>query len=68
MSRSEQHTQGYRHAAKDAIEWLHQRAASMNDPHAKTILNGAAFELGVELSRRDTIPTKGQKTVAETSE
>lgn len=29
-----------------AITWLQQRALEMNDPHARAILNAAAFNLG----------------------
>lgn len=46
MDRSQQYKDGYRRASKDAVEWLQQRAASMNDPHARDILNAAAFRLG----------------------
>lgn len=28
------------------VQWLHSRADSMNDPHAKAILNSAAHDLG----------------------
>lgn len=31
---------------RDCITWLHVRAAEMNDPHAKGVLNSAAFDLG----------------------
>jgi hypothetical protein len=49
-SRSEPYRQGYRAARKDAIEWLHSRARSMNDPHARDVLNSAAFNMGVEFA------------------
>lgn len=32
-----------------AIEWLHERAKEMNDPHAEQVLNSAAFSLGQRL-------------------
>ncbi len=48
MSRSEQYTQGQRNAFKAAVAWLHERAGTMNDPHAKGILDSAAFDLGRE--------------------
>jgi hypothetical protein len=57
MDRSEQFTQGYRSAAKDAVQWLHERAASMNDPHAVQVLNSAATNLGWDIKRADRIPT-----------
>ena len=34
-----------------SIAWLHARANEMNDPHAISILNSAAFSLGNDLSR-----------------
>lgn len=39
---------GYQRGVRACITWLHERAASMNDPHAKAILNTAAFNLGVD--------------------
>jgi hypothetical protein len=47
MSRSQEYTQGYRAAVKDAVTWLHQRSAQMNDPQAKRVLDSAAFGMGV---------------------
>jgi len=38
----------YQDAARQMITWLHEEAASMNDPHARRLLNGAAFLLGVK--------------------
>jgi hypothetical protein len=29
-----------------SIAWLHEEARAMNDPHAKSVLNNAAFHLG----------------------
>jgi hypothetical protein len=48
---SDQYRQGYRRASKDAVDWLHREAAEMNDPHAKRILDAAAFHLGIALKR-----------------
>lgn len=48
MSRSPEYTQGRRAGVKWAITWLHDRANEMNDPHAKAILNTAAFNLGAD--------------------
>lgn len=45
-SRHPQYRQGQRQAQKHAVSWLHKRANSMNDPHAKSILDSAAFDLG----------------------
>lgn len=46
MSRSPEYTQGRRAGVKWAITWLHARAAEMNDPPARAILNSAAFNMG----------------------
>lgn len=32
------------------ITWLHEEAASMNDPHARRLLDGAAFALRVRVN------------------
>ena len=40
-------TRDYYDGVRASITWLHERAASMNDPHARTVLNSAAFSLGV---------------------
>ncbi len=39
---------GFRDGLRYAVTWLHERAREMNDPHAKAILNTAAFHLGTE--------------------
>jgi hypothetical protein len=44
--RSEQYEHGRRNAIKACVEWLHARAAEMNDPHARNVLNSAAFDMG----------------------
>jgi hypothetical protein len=44
--RAPQYMHGRREAIKWAVTWLHQRALEMNDPHAKAILNSAAFNMG----------------------
>lgn len=46
MSPSE--TRAYYSGVRACITWLHRRAASMNDPHARAILNSAAFALGAD--------------------
>lgn len=33
---------------RSCIAWLHAHADTMNDPHARRVLNGAAFSLGVD--------------------
>ncbi len=40
--------QGQRAGIRWAITWLHKSAREMNDPHAKMVLNNAAFQMGVE--------------------
>jgi hypothetical protein len=47
--RSPQWEQGRRFGVKAAVEWLHQRAKEMNDPHAREVLNTAAFNMGTHL-------------------
>src|SRR5690606_38110786 len=37
--RSAQYRDGYRRASKDCVEWLHDEAKRMNDPHAMRVLN-----------------------------
>ena len=39
---------GFNQGVRSCIAWLHQRAAEMNDPHAKAVLNSAAFNLGTD--------------------
>jgi hypothetical protein len=51
MSRSPEYEQGNRAAIKWAITWLHERANEMNDPHARLVLNSAAFNMGVDTKR-----------------
>lgn len=43
-----------------AIDWLHRRALSMNDPHARAILNTAAYHMGNELSQSEIIPESNE--------
>lgn len=47
---------GFRKGVRWAIRWLHDEADTMNDPHARQVLNNAAYAIGVAL--RDKI--KGQ--------
>jgi hypothetical protein len=39
---------GQRAGIRWAIAWLHKRANEMNDPHARTILNTAAFNMSAD--------------------
>lgn len=43
-----EYQRGYQDAARQMITWLHEEAATMNDPHARRLLDGAAFLLGVK--------------------
>lgn len=49
--RSPDYRAGHRRAARAAVAWLHRRAGEMSDPHARQILNAAAFNLGSEFSQ-----------------
>lgn len=40
--------QAYFRGVRSCIAWLHERARKMNDPHAKAVLNSAAFALGTD--------------------
>jgi hypothetical protein len=45
-----EYQRGYQDAARQMITWLHEEAASMNDPHARRLLDCAAFALGVRVN------------------
>lgn len=45
----------FNRGVRASVKWLHDEASRMNDPNAKSILNGAAFHLGAE-SRFGYIP------------
>jgi hypothetical protein len=55
--RSADYCAGHRRATRACIAWLHRRAKEMVDPHAKQILDSAAFQLGNEISKHP----KGQE-------
>ena len=42
----------YERGVRWTITWLHERAGTMNDGHARGILNSAAHDLGNELARQ----------------
>jgi len=46
-NRSPQYEDGRRNGIKACVEWLHAEAKMMNDPHARAVLNDAAFHMGV---------------------
>lgn len=43
--------QARRKALREALAWLQARALEMNDPHARQILNSAAYSFGNEMLR-----------------
>lgn len=51
MNRAPQYIDGRRNGIKWAVTWLHERANEMNDPHAKAVLDAAAFEMGNDAKR-----------------
>ena len=56
---------GKRDGLRYAITWLHRRAESMNDPHAKAVLNSAAFDLGNEIREGRIPPIKDIEEISE---
>ena len=59
--RSQQFEDGRRNGIKTCVEWLSARAAEMNDPRARAILNTASFNLGVAMKRGSSPQTPGAK-------
>ena len=58
--KANEYRRGYHDGLREAIAWLHARAEAMNDPHAKAVLNTAAFHLGVETAeKRRRLPIAG---------
>lgn len=47
MARTDKERADFYKGVRAAIAYLHDYASGMNDPHAKAILNTAAFSLGV---------------------
>lgn len=43
---------GHRRAVRACVAWLHREAASMANPHARALLNEAAFHLGQDAAHR----------------
>jgi hypothetical protein len=60
--RSQDWNDGRRNGIKWAIEYLHARAIEMNDPTAKTVLNTAAFNMGVEAKQPSAVSAKDRTT------
>ena len=56
MNERDEYGRGTRDGTRWAIAWLHKRAEQMNDPHAKAILNTAAFQMGVEAKTTAFVP------------
>lgn len=55
MTQMDPYRRGRRDGIRYAITWLHEEAKRMNDPKAVTVLNNAAFHLGVDLSKSETV-------------
>ena len=61
-----EYQRGYQDAAREMITWLHEEAASINDPHARRLLDGAAFGLGIKINRPEhkrAVEIRGQHSV-----
>lgn len=46
-----EYERGHQDAIRAAVTWLHNEAKTMNDPHARRLLDGAAFGLGVAFAK-----------------
>jgi hypothetical protein len=46
MFRTEAERSAYYKGIRAAVAWLHAEALTMNDPHARSVLNSAGFHLG----------------------
>ena len=46
---------GRREGMQWAVSWLHNRAEEMNDPHARTVLQAAAFQMGNDAKKAMTV-------------
>ena len=51
MTQMDPYQRGRRDGIRHAITWLHAEAKKMNDPHARMVLDNAAFALGNESAR-----------------
>ena len=52
MTQMDPYQRGRRDGIRHAITWLHAEAKKMNDPHARMVLDNAAFALGNDTSAR----------------
>lgn len=61
-----EYKRGTRDGVRWAVHWLHERAQTMNDPHAKAVLNSAAFGLGTMAARTELppVPLSGEEEPA----
>ncbi len=48
---------GRREGMQWAVSWLHNRAEEMNDPHARQVLQAAAFQMGNDAKKVPDIRT-----------
>ena len=46
-----EYERGHQDAIRAAITWLHAEAKSMNDPHARRLLDSAADSLGAAFAK-----------------
>ncbi len=53
LGKSDGRSLGRRDGIRIAITWLLKRAREMNDPHAKAVLNSAAYSLGQDQKYRE---------------
>lgn len=51
MQELSEYERGVRKGIQAAVTWLHQRATEMNDPHARSVLDSAATNLGWDAAR-----------------
>ena len=56
MTQMHPYKRGARDGKRWAIRWLHERAKEMLDPHARQILNSAAFSMGLDAKRAELVP------------
>lgn len=62
------HSVDFKQGVRACITWLHEEAAKMNDPHARAVLNSAAFHLGIakptiSISASPPLPEVGDEAV-----
>jgi hypothetical protein len=70
--RTEEERRAYYKGIRAAVAWLHAEALTMNDPHARSVLNSAGFHLGLAKPEpadpAQTSPEGGSSLVGEGGE